>query len=99
MPEASAQPEGPKRERLEARVTADQKRLIERAAALHGQTLTEFLVGSARQAAEQTIRQHEVIELSERDAQVFMEALLGAEPAGPSLRQAAKRYRSAISHD
>ena len=40
-----------KQERLEARVTPDQKRLIERAAELRGTTVTEFVVVSAQQAA------------------------------------------------
>lgn len=84
----------PSRERLEARVTPEQKRLLERAAAIRGQTLSDFVVGSASRAAEEAIRTHEVIVLSERDAQAFMEALLNPRPAGPRLRQAAEHYRS-----
>jgi len=40
-----------KQQRLEARFTPNQKRLIERAAALRGTTVTEFVVASAQQAA------------------------------------------------
>ena len=42
-----------KEERLEARITPAQKRLIERAAALRGTSVTEFLVASAREAGGQ----------------------------------------------
>jgi uncharacterized protein (DUF1778 family) len=43
-------------ERLEARVSAEQKALMERAAALEGRSLTDFVVGSAQAAAAATIR-------------------------------------------
>ncbi len=52
-----------KRERLEARVTANQKRLIERAAQLRETSVTDFLVGTALQAASGTIRDFEMLEL------------------------------------
>ena len=40
-----------KLERLEARITREQKRIIERAAGLRGTSVTEFVVVSAQQAA------------------------------------------------
>jgi len=83
-----------KGERLEARVSAEQKRLFEQAAAIQGQTLSDFLLTSARQAAEQAIRNHQVIELSQRDAEALMASLLAENEAGPRLREAAQRYRS-----
>ena len=42
-----------KEQRLEAKVTPELKRLIERAATLRGTTATEFVVGSAQEAATQ----------------------------------------------
>ena len=82
-----------KEERLEARVTADQKRLIERAAELRGTTLTDFVVVSAQQAAARTIRDFESLALCEEAREVFIKAVLN--PAGPNeaARAAAKRYR------
>jgi uncharacterized protein (DUF1778 family) len=41
----------PKAERLEARVTPEQKAVIARAAALRDSSITEFIVASAEQAA------------------------------------------------
>ena len=38
-------------ERLEARITADQKSLIEHAAALQGRTVTDFVLTSVQDAA------------------------------------------------
>jgi uncharacterized protein (DUF1778 family) len=85
-----------KRERLEARVSPKQKELMRRAAALQGRTLSEFLISSAQQAAEQAIREHEVITLTARDSRAFVEALLNPEPAGERLRRAAERYKAAM---
>lgn len=84
----------PKRERLEARITSEQKRLLERAAAVSGQTLSEFVVGSARKAAEQTVRDCEVIALSERDSRALIDALLHPPAASPRLDRAIERYKA-----
>jgi uncharacterized protein (DUF1778 family) len=67
--------------RLEARVTVDQKQLMERAAGLRGQNLTEFMISVLADAATQTIKDRELIELTERDRLVFAEALLNPEPS------------------
>ncbi|WP_125445742.1 DUF1778 domain-containing protein, partial [Streptococcus sanguinis] len=42
-------------ERLETRVTAAQKSLIERAAALQGRSVTDFVLASVQDAARRTI--------------------------------------------
>jgi len=87
---------GPKRERLDARLSSEQKALIQHAATLRGQTLSEFVLDSAQYAAERTIRDHEIIMLSARDSRAVMQALLQPEPAGPWLRQAAQRYKDVM---
>ena len=61
----------PRQERLEARVTAEQKALLQRAAALEGRTLTDFVVRSVQQAAEQTVRRHEELVLNAREKPGF----------------------------
>ena len=71
-----------KNARLEARVTLEQKQLMERAAGLRGQNLTEFMISVLADAATQTIKDRELIELTMRDRLVFAEALL--HPAPPS---------------
>lgn len=71
-----------KNARLEARVTAEQKQLMERAAGLRGQNLTEFMVAVLAEAATRIVKDSELIELTNRDRQVFAEALLN--PSHPS---------------
>ena len=65
-----------KNARLEARVTEEQKQLMERAAFLRGQNLTEFMVAVLAETSLQIIKDREVIELTDRDRQAFANALL-----------------------
>ena len=89
-----ATPIASKTARLEARLTDEQKALLQHAADLTGRSLTEFVVSSAQEIAARTVREHDVLTLSGRDRQVFVDALL--KPSSPSrrLRQAARRYKS-----
>jgi uncharacterized protein (DUF1778 family) len=81
-----------KMERLEARIEARQKALFKRAADLQGQSLTDFVVTSAQEAAKKAIREHEIMELTSRDQKVLVEALLSPPEPSKKLKQAAKRY-------
>jgi uncharacterized protein (DUF1778 family) len=80
-------------ERLETRVTAEQKRLIERAAALQGRTVTDFVLSSVQDAARRAIEEHQILDLSLRDSQAFVQALLEPAPVNDRLRDTIRRYR------
>lgn len=82
-----------KSERLETRISAAQKDLLQRAAALQGRSLSDFVVASAQRAAEQAIREHQIITLSERDSRAFVEAILADDEPNEHLRAAAARYQ------
>lgn len=82
-----------KTERLEARVPAEVKAILNRAAALQGRSLTDFVVGTATEEARRIIREREILELSARDQVAFAEALVNPPVASPALREAALRYR------
>ena len=79
--------------RFEARLTPELKSLLQRAATLTGRSLTDFVVTSAQEAATRTLREHEAMNLSVRDRQVFVAALLKPPTPGPRLRKAAQRYK------
>lgn len=85
-------PRKAKRARLEARLTSEQKALFERAAAVQGRSLSDFVVSSAHEAAVRTLRDHDVITLSVRDSEVFVAALLDPPEPGEKLKAAARRY-------
>ena len=82
-------------ERLETRITADQKSLVERAAALQGRTVTDFVLSSVQEAARRAIEEHQRLNLSVRDSETFVEALLNPQPANDRLRDTVRRYRQA----
>ena len=82
-------------QRLETRVTAEQKTLIEHAAALQGRTVTDFVLTSVQDAARRAIEEHRQIELSVRDSQAFVDALLNPKPVNDRLRDTVRRYREA----
>lgn len=82
-----------KKARLEARLTVEQKALIERAAAYEGRTVSEFVVQSAQQAAKTVIQEHEVIQLSRSQTDAFVELLLHPPKPNKALRKALRDYR------
>jgi uncharacterized protein (DUF1778 family) len=80
-------------ERLEARLSSEQKALIEHAAALQGLSVTDFVLTSVQDAARLTIENHQRLDLSLRDGKVFVEALLNPQPVDDRLRETIRRYR------
>lgn len=79
--------------RLEARVSHKQKDLLQRAAALSGRTLSEFVVASAQEAAARVIQEHDTIRLSQIEQTAFVKALLSPPMPSPRLRKAAAAYK------
>jgi uncharacterized protein (DUF1778 family) len=80
-------------ERLETRVTSEQKNLIERAAALQGRTVTDFVLTSVQDAARRAIEEHNQLTLSVRDSEAFVDALLNPQTVKDRLRDTVRRYR------
>ena len=80
-------------QRLETRVTAEQKTLIEHAAAIQGRTVTDFVLTSVQDAARRAIEEHRQLELSVRDSRAFVDALLNPKPVNKRLRDTVRRYR------
>ena len=89
---AMSDPQDGKTERLEARLTARQKRLFQRAADLRGQSLTDFALANLQEAAERIIRECEVIELAAQDSLLLMESFFNPMPPNQKLLDAARRY-------
>jgi uncharacterized protein (DUF1778 family) len=87
-----------KRERLEARITLDQKRLIAHAANLRGTSVTDFVVLSAQQAAKETINDFEVLRLRDDAREVFVNAILNPPAPNKAARMAAARYKEHMGH-
>jgi uncharacterized protein (DUF1778 family) len=83
--------------RLEARVTAEQKELIVRAAAYEGRSVSDFVVDTVQQAAKAIVQEHELLRLNESQSRTFVETLLNASEANEALQHAADEYRRDVS--
>lgn len=72
-----SKPDKPKKTaRLEVRVTEEYKQNIETAAYLQGQNMTEYVLDVLAKASHKTIQQHQILELSKKDTEHFVDALL-----------------------
>jgi uncharacterized protein (DUF1778 family) len=79
----------PRREqRLGFRVDEPTKALIKRAARLERRKLTDFCMAALTEAARRTIARHETIVLSERDREVFFDALVNPPALNERLQRA-----------
>ena len=82
-----------KTERMEARLTPEQKDLLRRAAELEGQTFTDFVISVAQMAAERAIERHQIMRLTAKETQAFVNAYLNPREPGDVLKKYAKRER------
>jgi uncharacterized protein (DUF1778 family) len=81
-----------KDERLEARISREQKTLFQRAAELQGRTLTDFVVASVHEAAVRTIEDMQTIRLTAEESRAFADAMLNPREPTDRLKSAARRY-------
>ena len=88
-----------KSERLEARITTEQKRQFQHAANLMGRTITDFVISSLQEAATKIIREHEIIKLSIRDQKAFIQTLLNAPEPNQRLLKAKKHFDKKVKNE
>jgi len=86
-----------KLERLEARITREQKQIITRAAELRGTSVTEFVIVSTQQAATNAIKDYEMMSLQGEARKAFVKALLNPPAPNAAARRAADRYKRRIT--
>lgn len=79
-------------ERLEARISRDQKALFQRAAELQGRTLTDFVIASVHDTAVRVIAETHAIRLNAKESRAFAGALLNPRQPNARLKAAAQRY-------
>jgi uncharacterized protein (DUF1778 family) len=81
-----------KSERLQVRLDARAKTVLQRAASYSHQTVSQFVLNTALEQAERVIRQHEVITLSDPDWAAFYDALTSPPAPNAALRKAFERH-------
>lgn len=93
---ATASTGAKREERLDARLTREEKELVETAAGLRGTSSSDFVRMAIKEAALNTIRDYEVLTLADKSRKVFVEALLHPPKANAKARAAARRFRQEI---
>jgi len=83
-------------ERLDARVTKEEKRVIETAASLRGISVTDLMRTTITDAAIKIIRENEILTLSERERQAFVQALMNPPRPNDAAIAAVRRYRREV---
>lgn len=81
--------------RLDMRLSAEAKALLEKAAGYNEQTLTDYALAHLLKSARKTIEQHERIVLSQNEAVRFLAALDEPPRRIPALEELAERYARA----
>ena len=85
-----------KSNRLEARVSANQKQLFQQAAYLLGRPLTDFVISTLQEAALRVIQEHELLRLLDQDRQLFAQSLMKPPLPNKRLTKAVKRYQREV---
>ena len=81
--------------RFDARLPKEQKDFFEYAASIGGyRTVTEFIISSAQKQADKIIESHNKVLTSNKDREVFFDALLNPEKPNDKLKSALKNYNA-----
>ncbi len=83
-----------KKQRIDLRLTDEDKDLIEEAAAMTNQTITQFMVNSASERAAEVIEQHRRLILNEDSWKRVMGALDNPPEPNDRLKRAARRLQN-----
>lgn len=82
-----------KKQRIDLRLSDDDKNLIEEAAAMSNLTITQFMVASASERAAQVIEQHRRLVLNEVSWHQVMDAICNPPAPNEKLKRAARRLQ------
>lgn len=83
-----------KKQRIDLRLTDDDKSIIEEAAAMSNQSITQFMVSSASERAVKVIEQHRRLVLNEESWNLVMDAISNPQAPNDKLKRAADRLKS-----
>ena len=83
-------------ERINLRLSEVAKRRIEQAASVEGKAVSAFIVSSALENAEKTVRRQETMALDREDAIRFFDALANPPALNDKLRAALKEHKRRV---
>ncbi len=85
-----------KQKRMHIRLDYPSKRKLEQAAAYVHKSLSEFVLGQALRAADETIQEHETLTLTQADWDVFLDALENPPKPSAKLRHAFAEHKKRV---
>jgi uncharacterized protein (DUF1778 family) len=84
--------------RFDARLSKEQKQFFEKAAYLGGfRSLTDFVILTVQEKAKEIIKEKEQIIASERDSQLFFEAITNPKKPSETLKKALEDYNAFVA--
>jgi uncharacterized protein (DUF1778 family) len=84
--------------RFDTRLTKEQKQFFERAAAIGGfRSLTDFVILTVQEKAREIIRDEESIVASQKDSEIFFDAIVNAGKPNEELISAVKQFNKKLS--
>ncbi|ECD9687544.1 DUF1778 domain-containing protein [Salmonella enterica] len=82
-----------KKQRIDLRLNEDDKHMIEEAAAMTNQSISQFMVSTASERAAEVIDQHRRLLLNEESWNLVMDAITNPPAPNDQLKRAANRLR------
>lgn len=79
--------------RLDVRLQQDSKDMIEEAATVSGQSVSDYVVSTLVQRSTEVLEQHRHVRVSNRDRDRFLSMLDDKAEPSAALRRAAKRFK------
>lgn len=84
--------------RFDARLSKEQKEFFEKAAYLGGfRSLTDFVILTVQEKAKENVKEKEQILASERDSQIFFDAITNPRKPSKTLKSAYEDYNAFVS--
>lgn len=83
-----------KKQRIDLRLNEDDKSMIEEAAAMTNQSISQFMISTASARAAEVIDQHRRLILNEESWNLVMDALSNPPAPNDRLKRAAKRLQN-----
>ncbi|MFJ7174716.1 type II toxin-antitoxin system TacA family antitoxin [Citrobacter freundii] len=82
-----------KKQRIDLRLNEDDKNMIEEAAAMTNQSISQFMVSTASERAAEVINQHRRLILNEESWDLIMDAISNPPLPNDRLKRSAKRLQ------
>lgn len=83
-------------DRITARVPHATRTIIERAAAVYGATISQFVVQASVERANEVLQSMEMVKLSSRDARIFIDALTNPPVPNKRLQEAVRAHKRLV---